>query len=148
MIRILIVEDEAVTRMVLDRQIGKILDAVIDKTDRLSSALKLISENEYDAILLDLNLLDCGSLNTVDCIRAIVFGDKNRAADIFLREFEDKIPLLRRRIVGHTVIVTAETTKLVERMAAGLGIDVRDKIQVNTTEKLAEMLKPLLEHGH
>lgn len=71
--RILLVEDDAVDSQIVQRQLGQSRSPrfEIEAALCLSDALKAVNSNDFDAILLDLNLPDCNSMESVDQLKEV-----------------------------------------------------------------------------
>jgi len=68
--RVLIVDDEESTRLLLARTLGKELDVESQLAGTCEQALRLAANYVYDAILLDLLMPGRGGLGVLDEIRA------------------------------------------------------------------------------
>lgn len=67
-IDILVVEDDPLNRILVEGFLSESTLPIskVKSAETLNDALELLNKNEFDAILLDLNLPDSGGLNTLD----------------------------------------------------------------------------------
>ena len=91
-LRILIVEDEAVNSKLLQGMLSKSELAIdeVKSTESFAAALALLQENDYDVVLLDLNLPDSQGMDTLISLSA---KHPQAAIVVITGQYDDKIGL-------------------------------------------------------
>lgn len=93
--RLLLIEDEPSAIEITRRLLGGFVSR-FDATGRLQSALEMIETHDYDAVILDLQLLDSGRHETISHIREI--KEKAKAPVVVMSGWPD--PDLKERCLA------------------------------------------------
>lgn len=134
-IDILIVEDNTIDRIIAERILHKEANFQVQFANTLSQALEMMDKNDFNAILLDLNLPDSQGVSTFETIHAkrkdipviVLTGTDDRYTTLEILRKGGQDFINKKNIVRHSL--TESVIFSIERNKA---IQSETKIEENT----------------